>query len=86
MNHSTDVLFEKSVVLLKQLIGTPSFSKEENDTAEILSSFFNNHNIPFSRVGNNIYAKYKFYDPGNNARERELRDHLKRLWKEKYGY
>lgn len=28
----------------------------------------------------------KFYDPGNNAREDELRKYLRSLWKEKYGY
>jgi putative ATPase len=28
----------------------------------------------------------KFYDPGNNPRENELRNHLKNLWKEKYNY
>jgi putative ATPase len=28
----------------------------------------------------------KFYDPGNNARENEMRKHLKKLWKDKYGY
>jgi putative ATPase len=28
----------------------------------------------------------KFYDPGNNHREDELRKYLKALWKEKYGY
>lgn len=28
----------------------------------------------------------KFYQPGNNPREEELRKHLKTLWKEKYGY
>jgi putative ATPase len=27
-----------------------------------------------------------FYDPGKNLREEELRNHLKKLWKEKYGY
>ena len=27
-----------------------------------------------------------FYQPGNNAREEELRKYLKALWKEKYGY
>lgn len=29
---------------------------------------------------------HKFYEPGNNARENEMRSHLKKLWKEKYGY
>jgi putative ATPase len=27
-----------------------------------------------------------FYEPGNNAREKEMRDFLKRLWKDKYSY
>ncbi len=28
----------------------------------------------------------KFYEPGNNARENELRNFLKNRWKDKYGY
>jgi putative ATPase len=28
----------------------------------------------------------KLYDPGNNARENELRQRMKQLWKNKYGY
>jgi putative ATPase len=28
----------------------------------------------------------KFYDPGNNPREEELRKYLRALWKSKYGY
>ena len=28
----------------------------------------------------------KFYDPGNNPREEELRKYLRNRWKEKYGY
>jgi putative ATPase len=28
----------------------------------------------------------RFYDPGKNVREEELRKYLKALWKEKYGY
>ncbi|MES2590630.1 MAG: replication-associated recombination protein A [Bacteroidota bacterium] len=28
----------------------------------------------------------KFYEPGNNAREKEMRDHLKKLWGDKYNY
>lgn len=31
-------------------------------------------------------ANTKFYDPGKNAREEELRKFLRNLWKEKYGY
>lgn len=29
---------------------------------------------------------HKFFDPGNNTREDELRRYLRALWKEKYGY
>ena len=28
----------------------------------------------------------KLYDPGNNAREREIREALKKIWGDKYGY
>ena len=28
----------------------------------------------------------RFYDPGNNARENELRRYLKEKWGDKYGY
>jgi putative ATPase len=28
----------------------------------------------------------KYYEPGNNAREAEQRNYLKKLWKDKYGY
>ncbi|MES2892180.1 MAG: M20 family metallo-hydrolase [Bacteroidota bacterium] len=55
-------LYQEAVALLKQLIATPSFSKEENDTAEIITAFFQKHAIDYSRVGNNIYAKNKYYD------------------------
>ncbi len=55
-------LTDEAIRLLKLLIATPSFSKEENETAEILGAFFDEHGIPYSRVGNNIYAKNKSYD------------------------
>ena len=54
--------YQNAVDLLKQLISTPSFSKEENDTAEIICAFFSKHSVAFARVGNNIYAKNKHYD------------------------
>ncbi len=55
-------LYTGAVDLLKQLISTPSFSKEENDTAEILTAFFEKHNVQYARVGNNVYAKNRYYD------------------------
>jgi acetylornithine deacetylase len=60
-NASMEILQAEAIALLKELIATPSFSKEENDTADLLCAFFTRHEIPFSRVGNNIYARNKNY-------------------------
>lgn len=60
-------LLSQSVELLKALIATPSFSKEENDTAELISEFFSRNAIPFARVGNNIYARNKYYDEAKQS-------------------
>jgi acetylornithine deacetylase len=60
-NTSIESLQTEAITLLKELIATPSFSKEENDTADLICAFFTRHDIPFSRVGNNIYARNKNY-------------------------
>ena len=57
----------EAIELLKQLIATPSFSKEEHVTADILMAFFNKHQVPCSRVGNNIYAQNKFYEAAKES-------------------
>lgn len=61
---TTDLLVAEAIGLLKQLIATPSFSKEESETANLVCSFFDKHNIPHKRIGNNIYSKNKYYDAG----------------------
>jgi acetylornithine deacetylase len=58
----TENLYENAVLLLKQLIATPSFSKEENNTADIIAAFFDTHEVVYTRIGNNIYAANKCYD------------------------
>lgn len=58
---SIETLQNEAIGLLKELIATPSFSKEENDTADLLCAFFDRYEIPFSRVGNNVYARNKNY-------------------------
>ncbi len=60
-NFSIEKLQEEAIALLKELIATPSFSKEENDTADLLCTFFSKHEVPYARVGNNIYARNKNY-------------------------
>ncbi len=57
-----DQIYSQSLDLLKQLIATPSFSKEENKTADLISDFLTTHGISAQRNGNNIWAKNKHYD------------------------
>jgi acetylornithine deacetylase len=66
-NASIENLQLEAIALLKELIATPSFSKEENDTADLLCAFFARHEIPFARVGNNIYARNKNYHPSRKS-------------------
>lgn len=47
---------------LKELIKTPSFSREEDNTALIIEKFLKEKNIPFKRKGNNIWAKNLHFD------------------------
>jgi acetylornithine deacetylase len=55
-------LFEESTELLKKLITTPSFSREEADTADLLEHFFESKEIPVKRHQNNIWAINKYFD------------------------
>jgi acetylornithine deacetylase len=63
MNKDITILTSNAIDLLKELIATPSFSKEENETAEIICNFFGALDVEYARVGNNVYAKSKHYDP-----------------------
>lgn len=62
MSEHINILQQQAIDLLKELIATPSFSKEEEETAAIIGQFFALKGIPASRVGNNIYALNKNYD------------------------
>jgi acetylornithine deacetylase len=48
--------------LLKKLIATPSFSKEEQLTAEIIENFLESKGVVTYSYLNNIYAKNKYFD------------------------
>ncbi len=52
---------EKYIDLLKQLISTPSFSKEEEQAAEIMRKFLNDRHIPFIIKQNNTWAFNKYF-------------------------
>lgn len=55
-------LQEDAIELLKRLIATRSFSGEEGETANLLEDWFNNHEIPFERHLNNVWAKNRHFD------------------------
>jgi acetylornithine deacetylase len=55
--------YEDAVQLLKQLIATPSFSKEEQGTAKILGQFMTDNGVAYNQHLNNIWALNKHFDP-----------------------
>ena len=55
-------LQNEAVDLLKKLISTPSFSKEEHETANILEAYLRSKGVEANRYMNNVWAKNKYYD------------------------
>ncbi|HLT07633.1 MAG TPA: M20 family metallo-hydrolase [Cyclobacteriaceae bacterium] len=53
----------QALLLLQQLIATPSFSKEEAQTASIIADFLHANGVSYSRKGNNIWAVNQDFDP-----------------------
>jgi acetylornithine deacetylase len=62
MAKDINQLQQEAIELLKELIATPSFSKEEEQTAGILCRFLGERNIIHTRVGNNVFALNQHYD------------------------
>lgn len=58
-----DELTRQATDLLKQLIATPSFSREEAHTAQLIQDFLDQKGIPFQRKKNNIWAYPRHFDP-----------------------
>jgi acetylornithine deacetylase len=55
-------IYKEAIILLKKLISIPSFSEEENLTAKLIGDWFDKKKIVFERIGNNLWAKNKFFD------------------------
>lgn len=58
--HAT--VLNDAVDLLKSLIATPSFSKEESRTASLISEFLERRGVSTKREGNNVWALNKHFD------------------------
>ena len=55
-------LTKEAIQLLARLIETRSFSSEEDNTALLIEQWFKDHDIPFSRSKNNVWATNKYFD------------------------
>ena len=62
MTDTIEKLKSESIILLGRLITIPSFSKEENKTADAIADFLTVHDIPSNRSGNNVWALNKHFD------------------------
>jgi acetylornithine deacetylase len=56
------MLHEEAIELLKQLIAIPSFSKEENGTADAIEAYMKSKGVAVKRHLNNVWAPNKFFD------------------------
>lgn len=58
-----DKLYKQSVELLQHLLVTPSFSKDENITADIIASFLEKKGVKVYRKLNNVWAYNLHFNP-----------------------
>ena len=62
MTVDRDTLAQEALALLQQLISIPSFSEEEDETAEAIDAWLKEFGVETKRQYNNIYAFNKYYD------------------------
>ena len=55
-------LTTQAIQLLKDLIQTPSFSSEEDQTALLIETWMTKHDIAYQRQNNNVWATNKYFD------------------------
>jgi acetylornithine deacetylase len=63
MTPSTQNLTDGAIALLKDLIAIPSFSRQEDKTADCIEAFFRDKDIPCQRLQHNVWALQPFFDP-----------------------
>jgi len=61
-NEDLHIIQTDAIDLLKKLIATPSFSKEEDKTALLIEEFLQSKDVATERFVNNVFAKNKFFD------------------------
>lgn len=59
-----EYLVEEAVELLKQLIRTPSLSREEQGTAKLIRAFLETRGVEVQQQLNNVWAVNRYFQPG----------------------
>lgn len=54
---------QRAIELLKQLIATPSHTRDEGTTADLLASFLEREGVTVERIHNNLIARSEAFDP-----------------------
>ena len=54
---------QRAIELLKQLIATPSHTREEGTTADLLAAFLEREGVTVERIHNNLIARSEAFDP-----------------------
>ena len=62
MTKDASILKAGAIDLLKQLIATPSFSKEEDNSSALIKVFLENNGVKAEQHLYNIWAKNKYFD------------------------
>lgn len=62
MTTSVSPLISAAIRLLEQLISTPSFSREEGATADLIASFLAKHATTPQRQGHNVWLQNQHFD------------------------
>jgi len=62
MTKDVAILQANAIGLLKQLIATPSFSKEEDNSSSLIRTFLENKDVKTEQYLYNIWAKNKYFD------------------------
>jgi acetylornithine deacetylase/succinyl-diaminopimelate desuccinylase-like protein len=63
MSLASTILKEEAILLLTSLIATPSFSREEDKSALLISGFLQARGVQINQSGNNVWAVNQYFTP-----------------------
>lgn len=95
-SNASYMAINDAMALVKQTGALPVPLHLRNAPTKLMKTmdYGKNYQYAHSHTGNFVEQEFlpntisgaKFFDPGNNPRENEMREFLRRRWKEKYGY